>query len=296
MKDAAEVDGFFPALDAAVASITEGADRVEADCRTVVLHHGRPTEHVLLLLHGYTNCPKQWTAIAADAHAAGMTVIVPRAPGHGRCDLDPEELTGLTPEAITDWTVRWLGLARQMGDTLTVAGFSFGGVCAALAATRDEADRVVLIAPAFVPFGYPASSSRWIGPLTRRIPERYLWWDPINRERMVRAPHTYPRLSRRGIGSVFEVGRRVLAEESRRSRPLERATLILNDADMAINASAARKVFVERIAPEAMDTIIHRFPLSDRYPHDFIDPLGPNGPREATVRPVLLRLLGVGNV
>lgn len=283
----------YSAAYAAAESLAAAQDGTDAACATLLLGHGRPTSHVVVLFHGFTNCPTQWSAVARDLHARGATVVVPLAPGHGRTDRQPTELTSLTPSAIIGWAETWTRLARDLGTTLTVAGFSFGGVCAAWVAGLDETDRVLLLAPSFLPFGYPVHAARWLGTLARALPERYLWWDPVRRENMAASPYGYTRLSRRGIGATFEVGRRVGLGEMARTQPLERATLVLNEADLAVNATAAQQVFDRTIRPQALDARVYRLPASERYPHDVIDPFGSNAEREHEVRDLIVRLIDV---
>jgi len=264
-----------------------------AHCHSKLEHHGQPTDDVYVLFHGFTNCPAQWSHIARDLHAQGANVLVPLAAGHGRADLSPEALTELSAAEITAWVRECVEIASGLGRCVRVVGFSFGGVCAAWAGFNlDEVNEVVLLAPAFMPYGYPVSIAHWLPKYIKITPERYVWWDPIRRGRMVGSPYSYRRLSRRGLGEVFELGLHVWHGEPRRTSKLEFARLVLNDRDLAVGARAATEAFNTAIAPLARRSEIVHLGAEHRFPHDFIDPLGPNSKREEKARREVLALLG----
>jgi pimeloyl-ACP methyl ester carboxylesterase len=271
----------------------DGPD-IDPRCCSQLLHHGRPTARVLVLFHGFTNCPVQWSIAAERAHARGVTVLCPRAPGHGRADRRPDDLTDLSADTLSEWVADSVGIASQLGGQVTVAGFSFGGVCAGWAARHlDSVDEVLLLAPAYLPFGYPVPTAALLPAATKILPERYMWWDPVRKGAGATSPHVYPKLSRRGIGAVFELGQEARKDAARRTAPLDHAALVLNATDLAINPRAARLAFEEGIAPHASRTTVHTFPASERYPHDLIDPAGLNSHRAEQVNEQLLGLLGM---
>jgi carboxylesterase len=277
----------FEALQAA-----EPADTMP-QCRSALLHHGVRTERVYVLFHGFTNCPAQYERLRADLHASGATVLCPLAPGHGRADRSPTRLTALSAEGLAAWITDVVGIAEGLGRAVCAVGFSFGGVCAAWAGHRlDAVSEVALVAPSFLPRAVP----RFAGPLLplymQTRPERYLWWDPLRRERMLAAPHIYKQLSSRGISAVFELGQQVSRTSSdHRTAPLHRATLVLNEFDFAISHGAARAAFEAGLAPFALDTQFVRVAWRRHWPHDFIDPLGKIGDREPEGRQLLLSVI-----
>jgi carboxylesterase len=279
------------------AMVSREAADVAQECGSQLLHHGAPTAQACLLLHGFTNCPAQYARIAASLYDAGANVFAPLAEGHGRADGSPHALTELTAKGLARWTADMSEIAAPLGSRLTVVGFSFGGVCAAWAArNRDEVDEVVLLSPAFLPYGYPVRAARVLSRLSRLLPERYLWWDPLRRERMITAPYVYRKLSSRGIGAVFELGQTAWHSPAKRTRALDRAVLVLNESDTAISRPAAWQSFEEALAPLASHTEIYRLEASLHYPHDYLDPLGPNSKRESVARTKVIEAIGfVGN-
>ena len=47
--------------------------------RSRLLTHGHKTARAFVLLHGLTNCPEQFMALARLLHASGANVVLPRA-------------------------------------------------------------------------------------------------------------------------------------------------------------------------------------------------------------------------
>lgn len=269
-------------------------ESIAPGCGSILLSHGRRVGTVLVLFHGFTNCPAQWSAVAHDAYAAGCNVIAPRAEGHGRADRKPHDLGAITAESLKRWVDEIIDVAAGLGDEVIVAGFSFGGVCASWAAcARDEVAHVLLLAPSFLPIGYPLWSAALLPAACRALPERHLWWDPVRKDRTGLARHVYPQLSRRGIGEVFALGLAAWREDPARKTSLQSAFLVLNESDLAISPRAAQQVFRDAIAPLSKRSAVVVFPSQLRYPHDLIDPQGPNAAAEAAVRARLLSLLGI---
>jgi pimeloyl-ACP methyl ester carboxylesterase len=284
---------FERALEAFEVMVSREAEDVAEQCGSQLLHHDRPTSHAYLLLHGFTNCPAQYARIAESLHAGGANVLSPLAQGHGRADGSPHALSDLTADGLARWTAEMVEMAAALGDRLTIVGFSFGGVCAAWAARNyDEVAEVVLLSPAYLPRGYPLRAARLLTHLLRVLPERYLWWDPVRRERMITAPYAYPRLSSHGIGSVFELGQIAWHSPATRVTELERVVLVINEGDVAISRPAARRSFEDTLVPLAAHAEVHHLAFKLHYPHDYIDPLGPISSREPETRVRVLEVIG----
>jgi carboxylesterase len=284
---------FEHALEAFEAMVSREADDVAEQWGSRLHHHDRPTSHAFLLLHGFTNCPAQYARIAESLHTAGANVLSPLAEGHGRADGSPHSLSSLTADGLARWTAEMVELAGALGDRLTIVGFSFGGVCAAWAARHcDEVAEVILLSPAYLPWGYPLRAARLLPHLSRVLPERYLWWDPVRRERMITAPYVYRQLSSRGIGSVFELGQIAWRSPATRETDLERVVLVINEGDIAISQPAAWQSFEDTLVPLAAHTEVYRLASKLHYPHDYIDPLGPISSREPEARARVLEAIG----
>lgn len=150
-------------------STIDGATRVLELGRRIELEGG---PQAALLFHGWTGWPGRLAHLADRLHGSGMTVVVPRLPGHGT------NMADMLSTRAEDWLRRavdeYLDL-RDRYETVHVAGLSMGGILAAIVGARFDVPRVALLAPAFQArnrFLALAPLARWI---VRRVPGS---WDP----------------------------------------------------------------------------------------------------------------------
>ena len=253
----------------------EPAD-VNPVCRSRLLAHGRRTGRAIVLLHGFTNCPRQFEALGEMLFERGANVLIVRAPHHGLRDVftrDPQRLTRDELAAFGDETA---DIARGLGDSVTVAGLSMGAnVAAWLAEKRSDVDRAVLIAPLFgiAPVWPPVTAAVARG-LTE-CPDQCVWWDPRTRERVGGPPYAYPRFSTRALGQALLLGLSV-AEEAGRIAPRARSILVVTvGGDPAVRndvAARVQKAWSLR-APGRVEG--YEFPATLGLGHDLVDPLQP---------------------
>lgn len=92
-----------------------------------ILHHGKATDGVVVLLHGLSDSPFYMRGIAQALHDRGLTVIVPLNVGHGQLDASDE----MSDSELSDkWAAHLsdiVDLAHTMGKTVYLGGFSTGG-------------------------------------------------------------------------------------------------------------------------------------------------------------------------
>ncbi len=268
-----------------------GADRADVDerCRSRVVDQGRRTDRAVVLLHGYTNCPQQFDAVAQAYAAQGYSVVVPRLPSHGLADRLTTALSDVTPAEIVATGDFAVDIAAGLGQEVSVVGLSGGGTLAAwLGQHRDEVTEAALIAPLVIPKVVP---ERLVGPVARLgrfTPDIYLWWDGDQRENLASPPYAYPRYSLRSLGAFLAVGRAALQAEDSREEPLDRLVVVLNENDSAVNN---RGVIEAADAIPAILTIEYDFPSGLGYRHDLVDPEGENAERLGDIYPVLAELL-----
>ncbi len=260
--------------------------------RTILLSHGTVRPRAVLLFHGITASPPQFARFAHDLFARGHNVLVPRLPRHGYSDRMTDALAGLTDEHLR-WVAREsLEAARALGERVTIAGFSLGATLALWLAQREAFDRAVGIAPFLGVAWLPNTLTGIAASALLHLPNRFVWWDPIRREKLMPA-HGYPRYSTHAISYCYRVANDLM-RDAKVSAPKARVVVVVsNSGEAAVNNRAIRALvrnWRERGAaiehrrlrgmPPSHDVIEpeHSVALADRvYPAllDAIDPMGP---------------------
>lgn len=205
---------------------------------SILLSHGYRTPRVVLLLHGLTASPMQCDALARSLHGNGDTVLVPRLPGHGALDRLTTQLRDLRGEHLLDATREALAIARGLGVSVTVAGFSLGGLLAMWIAQHERVDHVVAIAPFLGVACVPRAVTAALVTALRTLPNVFLWWDPLRRERQL-PDHGYPRYPTRAIAETLGIAT-ALGLRARTTAPAtQRITIVTNASETAVNNAAA---------------------------------------------------------
>jgi alpha-beta hydrolase superfamily lysophospholipase len=263
-------------------------------CVTELLTHGSKAPRAIVLVHGYTNCPQQFVPLGRQFYERGDNVLIARLPRQGRADRMTAEHGGLLAAELAAYADEVVDIAVGLGEHITMAGLSGGGITTAWAAQhRVELDRAVLIAPAFGYKQIPASLT--VGAMNTALlllPNIFLWWDPKKREKSG-PPHTYPRYSSRAVMNILRLGFATRAHAARRP-PAARSIVVVTNAndDKVDNAAALRMVQVWR-ASGATDVTHYEFPAELKLHHDLIDPDEPDAHPEL-VYPKLVELMDGG--
>ena len=300
--DAAPAASYDEAME--LADDLQAADGPEINprCQSQVIDQGQRTEKAVVLLHGYTNCPQQFSALARAYADAGYNVVVPRLPGHGEADRLTTALSDIDPAAVTETGDLAVDIAAGLGEKVTVVGLSGGGTLAGwLASERDEVTEAVLIAPLVVPKVVPEVAVAPLARAARVIPDVFLWWDSDLQEALNDPPYAYPRYSLRSLGAFLAIGRDTQTSEPARQTPLERLVVVVNENDSAVSNAGVYDVErqLEQLLPldvEGVDRIDYVFDADDGYKHDLIDPEGENAENLDEIYPVLGPLLGLDNL
>jgi len=246
-------------------------ETIHARGGSVLLGHGGPTRRAVLLLHGLTASPMQWDALARNLHASGDTVLVPRLPGHGARERLTTQLRELRGAHLIEAAHEALAIARGFGSSVTVAGFSLGGLLALWLAQHEQVDHAVAIAPFLGVACVPHRATAALAAALRRLPNAFLWWDPIRREKLM-PDHGYPRYPTHAIAESLGIAVR-LARLARAAPPAtRRITIVENASETGVSNAAARAVAAAWRAHGADGVAVHRItglPPS----HDVIEPL-----------------------
>jgi pimeloyl-ACP methyl ester carboxylesterase len=259
-------------------------------CYTRLYTHGQQTERALVLLHGFTNCPRQFDDIGKDFFACGWNVLIPRYPRHGYSDRLNTAIAELRADHLVAVANRSVQAGFGLGERLTVAGLSLGAALAGyMAQTREGIERTVMIAPMFglkpIPGPVLSAASR----LAYVLPNFYIWWNS-RLKGDVGPPHGYPRLSTHAYAALFEVGRRLFSEARRAAPKSDPITVITNAAEPRLDNRFTYRL-IELWRRHCTDVETFEFPLSDELPHDLIDPVS-NPSRVTDISyPILKRLI-----
>jgi carboxylesterase len=274
---------------AAIARAEENP-RLNPVCRGFALTHGEPVARVALLIHGYTNCPQQLRRFAALLHARGQNVYVPRLPHHGLADRMSPDQARITASLLLRALDEGLAIAHGLGEQVTVAGLSAGGVLAAYAAQRRaDVALAVVIAPVFGAPSIHPQATLPLALLARVLPNYFRWWDPVRKDTRDSPAHCYPRFATRALGAIVRLGLRVLFEARWRAPLARRIVVVTNGADEAVTLPPVERL-VQRWRARGANVRQHHFPRELGLIHDLMDP-AQRRQQIDTVYPVLLDLL-----
>jgi pimeloyl-ACP methyl ester carboxylesterase len=266
------------ALDGVVAFLRDRDDAepgVAATMRTQVLA-GEPGAGVFVLLHGLTASPPAWRAIAQALAARGKTVVVLRLLLHGYVDRMTPALRGITAQALIDDVAVVVRRVAGLGEALTLVGHSLGGTLALDAAAREASvDRAVAIAPFLGIVNVPHELHPLVSAALRVARNRFLWWDPIARERMEPA-HGYPRYPLAALLAGITIADRA-RDDAHRAPQARAIDLVLNRAESSVNNRTALQLAEDWRAAGASIAVHWLRDLG--WSHDIIEPLRPPAQR-----------------
>lgn len=270
--------------------VAEEGEPINPRCRTTLLHHGVQTEHAIVFIHGFTNCPYQFHQLAPLFHQQGWNTLSIRLPGHGFADRLTTALSGVRPQHLIDITTEGLDIGRGLGQQLTVLGFSLGGVLAAWAAQqRADLDHAVLVSPALGIRALPRARRHLAAHLLTLWPNFFQWWHPTLKEKRMEPLHAYPRFGSRSLAAMLRLGLLVQQQASHRAPKAKQISVITNPCDFVVdNDTTAQVVGAWRRHGALVQT--HAFPREWALIHDLIDPLQPEQ-QTALVYPQLVAWL-----
>jgi len=239
--------------------------------RTLVFDHGGRTKRATLLLHGLSAGPRQFSAIAAALHERGQNVFVPRLPRHGHRNRLSEALATMNAAQLQACANDALAVARGLGERVTIAGFSLGGLLAAYLGQTARVHRTVAISPflgvSLVPDVFRLPLARWV----LRRPNRFLWWDPFLRERQL-PEHGYPRFATHAVAHGLTLAHQVM-EAAREAPPqADELVLVINPRDSTVNRRAVMRLAARWAAHKSNAVRLERLSGLPPFVHDIIEP------------------------
>jgi carboxylesterase len=259
-------------------------------CTLQFMTHGRKTGRLVVLVHGYTNCPQQFRKLGQRFFERGDNVLIVPLPYHGLADRMNTAQSKLTAGEMAAYADEVVDIGRGVGEKVVMMGISAGGVVTAWAAqNRNDLDCAVIIAPTlgFKPVPVPFTAA--VMNLFSSLPDSWAWWNEELKEK-VQPPYGYPRCSKHVLTDILRLG--FVVEAAARQRPpvARKIVMVSNANDQAVNNESTQKI-ADLWKSHGATVESYTFDASLKIGHDIIDPNQPDQKVEV-VYPKLIELCG----
>lgn len=269
-------------------AVVRARARIDADSlvaapggESILLTHGARAPRAVVLLHGFTDSPKQFQALADSLYARGDNVFVPRLPHHAERGRDVGELARLTAAELCRAADAAVDVGAGLGDSVVVMGLSVGGTLAAWTAEhRPEVRRAVVIAPPFEVAHVPSMLERAIVNLGSHIPNVTRRAAPDSAR-----PDRDPGFATHALAQVLRLGMAVRRDAEHLAPARAEVLFLVNANDRTVKTAPVldlARLWNARSIPVA----VYEFPDSLELPHNIMDPMQRRG-NNAAVYPTL---------
>jgi alpha-beta hydrolase superfamily lysophospholipase len=251
---------------------------------TILRTHGHRTPRAVILLHGFTDSPKQFEALADSLYVRGDNVLVPRLPHHAERGKNVSELSQLTATELCQTADVSVDIATGLGDSVIVLGLSAGGTMAIWSAEhRAEVRRAVIVAPALEVARVPSVLERPLVNLGAHVPNvsRRATSDSMR-------PDRDPGFATHGLAAVLRLGMAVRKDAEHDTPPSAEVLFLVNANDRTVKTGPVLDL-AHAWARRAIPVSVYEFPDSLQLPHNVVDPMQPAA-NESLVYPVLQAL------
>lgn len=240
---------------------------------TSLLTHGRKTERAILLLHGYTSSPRQYVKFAAEFFQRGYNVLMPRFPHHGFKDRMTTALKNQTEQELLSCTNAAVDILQGLGDHVTVAGCSMGGVLALwVAQHRADVSLACAISPALAYQSIPLALTPLVIRAFLWMPNQFWWWDSKLKDAPIPPLHNYPRYATRGLAHFSNIGLKLRAASHHTKPQAGSVLVIINPTDEHLNNAYAREIVQRWKALGAQQVRQYEIDPNLKLLHDLMDP------------------------
>lgn len=161
----------------------------EQGCETHAYVHDKKVARSVVMFHGITACPKQYSELAKTFYDAGYNVYIPLAPHHGTTN-NPEATSAITLSELTQYVENSYSIAHGLGDSVGFIGISGGADLATWGAQYISGVSTLLVLSPFYEIA-PGASPRWQKPLLLTLYGMNLAPDRITQGFSVRALAKY---------------------------------------------------------------------------------------------------------
>jgi pimeloyl-ACP methyl ester carboxylesterase len=263
------------AYDASVRAIRaviarDAADTtLERDAWPRLYEHGAPVKNVVILFHGFTNCPQQFDLLAQRFYARGCNVYVPRIPRHGLKDRLTTTLADLTLPELGQCVLDAFTYAQGLGRCVSSVGLSLGGSMSLWLAQAMPIDLAVSVSPFLMPIHIPRGVGTVAMHALYTLPSMYWWWDPRVKQNCLPL-YAYPGFPTHALAEVTFFGDKIF--DYAQTKPLGKGCILVTNAnESAVNNAVSRDLFAQWNAKGANYSEVV---LSGLGPprHDIIDP------------------------
>lgn len=204
-------------------------------CRSKFFIHPHTTSKVCLFLHGFTAGPYQFEPIGKAFFNKGYNVLIPLQPGHGLSgDWKRQNPPPLSTDIQTyqEFLLKWLQIAKTLGQEVVVGGLSTGGTLAGWLALEHPQliDRALLFAP------YLGSHNSLFDGLIKTLPIYFEWFN-----KDASGNFGYKGFRIPALRIFLQLGEKVLEQaKTRASAPI---LMVCSEGDRAVSLSKQQDLF-----------------------------------------------------
>jgi len=244
-------------------------------CQLQLMTHDKKVDRVVILVHGYTNCPQQFHELGQRFYDLGYNVLISPLPHHGLADRMTEAQAQLKAEELAAYADETVDIAQGLGEQVIMMGISAGGVTTAWAAqNRSDLDFAVIISPAFGFKQIPTPLTAAVMNVYTFLPDSFVWWDPALQ---AEAPptHAYPRYSKHALVQILRLGFVTQKDAQRMQLAAKEMVVVFNANDNTVNNALTMDIVKNWQAHNANLTT-YEFETNLKLDHDLIDPTQPD--------------------
>lgn len=243
-------------------------------CRSKFLIHPYFTSKVFLFLHGFTAGPYQFGPLGQAFFNNGYNVLIPLQPGHGHSGNWNRQNPPPLPtdiEIYEQFLLKWLQIAKTLGQQVVIGGLSTGGTLAAWLALEhpQEIDSTLLFTP------YLASRYSLLDQLIKILPIYFEWFN-----KDASGNFGYKGFCLKALRIFLELGYKVL--EKAQDCVCAPILMVCSEADHAVSRSK-QQAFFRRVLKQQPKSWYYCFDDSLHIEHRMMTKLEDNDYEELVI-------------